>query len=460
MKKKLLLLSLISLLSINSFAFDDGFDTTDSGFDSAFSESADFSDNSFSTEDANKLDFEFNGELNLINRVITGDIKDIKDNELTIDDYQKFKTELKVSKANSELKANFLYDSRDEKVKIDEATFRLFYDKYDVLVGKTKLVWGKGDKVHVIDNFNAEDMSDIINPDYLDRKMPENLVQLNYYVGNGNLEFVYAPKTTTTKLADNDLWKTSTQKYLESTLEEIATKELSLYSKVNDLESKIYGDNKSDNGQYGVRYTNSKNGYDYGVSFYHGVEKTVSFYKDGEEIETSGLSTLLSYPNNIISSYLDSIEIKYKKYDIIGTEFSAVLFGINSRAELAYYNIEDSNNQVKSVVGGDKDLPLHNINVNLQVKTEYTQNLDDDNFVNTVVAKISDKFKNERILPEIQVVYNVEDKDYMLNNQVEFKVKDDTSFKVMYKIFEGDTGTTFGDFDSNDYLAANFVYRF
>ncbi|MDN5303687.1 MAG: hypothetical protein PWP46_566 [Fusobacteriaceae bacterium] len=48
----------------------------------------------------------------------------------------------------------------------------------------------------------------------------------------------------------------------------------------------------------------------------------------------------------------------------------------------------------------------------------------------------------------------------MLNNQVEFKVKDDTSFKVMYKIFEGDTGTTFGDFDSNDYLAANFVYRF
>ncbi|MBZ4683672.1 MAG: hypothetical protein JG768_1097 [Fusobacteriales bacterium] len=31
MKKKLLLLSLISLLSINSFAFDDGFDTTDSG---------------------------------------------------------------------------------------------------------------------------------------------------------------------------------------------------------------------------------------------------------------------------------------------------------------------------------------------------------------------------------------------------------------------------------------------
>jgi hypothetical protein len=442
MKKKLLLLSLISLLSINSFAFDDGFDTTDSGFDSAFSESADFSDNSFSTEDANKLDFEFNGELNLINRVITGDIKDIKDNELTIDDYQKFKTELKVSKANSELKANFLYDSRDEKVKIDEATFRLFYDKYDVLVGKTKLVWGKGDKVHVIDNFNAEDMSDIINPDYLDRKMPENLVQLNYYVGNGNLEFVYAPKTTTTKLADNDLWKTSTQKYLESTLETTAKKLITLdtnvvdvYSMIDEIEAQLYGDNKIDNGQYGIRYTNSKNGYDYGVSFYHGVEKT---------------------PTIDMTTY----SVSYKKYDIIGTEFSAVLFGINSRAELAYYNIEDSNNQVKSVVGGDKDLPLHNINVNLQVKTEYTQNLDDDNFVNTVVAKISDKFKNERILPEIQVVYNVEDKDYMLNNQVEFKVKDDTSFKVMYKIFEGDTGTTFGDFDSNDYLAANFVYRF
>ncbi|MDN5303688.1 MAG: hypothetical protein PWP46_567 [Fusobacteriaceae bacterium] len=97
-------------------------------------------------------------------------------------------------------------------------------------------------------------MSDIINPDYLDRKMPENLVQLNYYVGNGNLEFVYAPKTTTTKLADNDLWKTSTQKYLESTLETTAKKLITLgtnvvdvYSMIDEIEAQLYGDNKIDN---------------------------------------------------------------------------------------------------------------------------------------------------------------------------------------------------------------------
>ncbi|OQY07415.1 MAG: hypothetical protein B6I28_05625 [Fusobacteriia bacterium 4572_132] len=213
---------------------------------------------------------------------------------------------------------------------------------------------------------------------------------------------------------------------------------------------------KIKNGQIGARYTNSKAGYDYGISYYKGALRTPS---------------------------LDSstLELNYDDVNIFGSELSTVLFGINSRAELAYYMTEDTdgkdatvhNNKIAWVIGGDRDLPIHNVNVNIQNKGEYILNNDEINgtddveynsdekyTTNTIITKISDKFKNERILPELQFVYNIEDGDYMLNNQIEIKLKDDTSMTVMYKMFEGDSDTIFGEFDKNDFAEVKFEYEF
>ena len=52
---------------------------------------------------------------------------------------------------------------------IDELVLRgRFGDYFTLEAGKMKLVWGKGDKLHVLDNFNADDYTDFIIPDYLD----------------------------------------------------------------------------------------------------------------------------------------------------------------------------------------------------------------------------------------------------------------------------------------------------
>lgn len=416
------------------------------GNDEADTEMAGFgeseSSDGFGGEMAKSL--EFSGKLKSESRLFFDDDVDKANSVPSLD------LDLKYKKANSELNASLNFSEENKSGELKEGSIKLFYDNFDISVGKIKVVWGKGDKVHVIDNFNGEDLSDFVNQDYLDRKIAENMIKVNYYIGSGTLELVYTPEFNGNGMPTDDLWKMGVQKSLET----FYISKLGITGAL--IKSQEEKATKIKNGQIGARYTNSKAGYDYGISYYKGALRTPS---------------------------LDSstLELNYDDVNIFGSELSTVLFGINSRAELAYYMTEDTdgkdatvhNNKIAWVIGGDRDLPIHNVNVNIQNKGEYILNNDEINgtddveynsdekyTTNTIITKISDKFKNERILPELQFVYNIEDGDYMLNNQIEIKLKDDTSMTVMYKMFEGDSDTIFGEFDKNDFAEVKFEYEF
>ena len=55
---------------------------------------------------------------------------------------------------------------------IDELVLRGRLGDYLTLeAGNMKVVWGKGDKLHVLDNFNADNYTNFIIPDYIDRRV-------------------------------------------------------------------------------------------------------------------------------------------------------------------------------------------------------------------------------------------------------------------------------------------------
>ena len=92
---------------------------------------------------------------------------------------------------------------------IDELVLRGRFGDYLTLeAGKMKLVWGKGDKLHVLDNFNADDYTDFIIPDYIDRRistpMVRGLVSLPF--ANLNIEGVYTPFLPVDRFATSGRW--------------------------------------------------------------------------------------------------------------------------------------------------------------------------------------------------------------------------------------------------------------
>ncbi|MGM0509179.1 MAG: hypothetical protein ACQERZ_08495, partial [Fusobacteriota bacterium] len=183
--------------------------------DSAFGDSSESGESAFGSEDDSfgggfgddfSESLEINGEFRTESRAfLNSDInKTVSSPNLDLD--------LKYLKANSEMDVKLNFNQENKTGYIEEGYLKLFYDKFDISAGKMKVVWGKGDKVHVIDNLNPEDYTDFINEDYLDRKVAENMVKLDYYLGTGKVEMVYTPEFNGNTTPTEDMWKTDEQK--------------------------------------------------------------------------------------------------------------------------------------------------------------------------------------------------------------------------------------------------------
>ena len=123
------------------------------------------------------------------------------------------KLELSYSGNNSDMTFSLNMDA--EKIKnnpediIDELVLRgRLGDYVTVEAGKMKIVWGKGDKLHVLDNFNADNYSDFIIPDYLDRRVSTPMIRgiISLPVANCNIEGVYTPLLPVDRFAVEGRW--------------------------------------------------------------------------------------------------------------------------------------------------------------------------------------------------------------------------------------------------------------
>lgn len=108
---------------------------------------------------------------------------------------------------------------------IDELALRGYFGNFSLEAGKMKLVWGKGDKLHVLDNFNADDYTDFIIPDYIDRRLSTPMVRAAYSFGVANLslEAVYAPFLTVDRFATNGVWVPAAYNKLSGAVKTSAT---------------------------------------------------------------------------------------------------------------------------------------------------------------------------------------------------------------------------------------------
>jgi hypothetical protein len=366
-----------------------------------------------------------------------------------------------------------------DQIEFNEVYYKYYSNKYNILIGKNRLVWGKGDKVHVVDNINGEDLSDFINPDYLDRQIGEEMIKLDRYFrgGKANLEFVYTPDFTPNRTADDPdsplgNWVINPFAAEGLSLDEISN---SLGYDQQELINKVEDSFKEEDNQFGLRFTDSRSGTDYGFSYYKGYLREPSYDKsvfEGQEINDRQNFDLL----------LDSANLHYDEVDVLGFELARVIADINSRFELAYYRTDDTdgndptvrNNKIAWVIGGDKDLEISNLNLNIQFTGEKIldddkidsnsldlQYRDDGEYTNQrAIVTLEDSYQNEKIIPKLSWVYNLRDNDYTLEAEVDYELQEDLNLIFAHKIFEGDADTTFGQFEDNDYSSLALEYSF
>lgn len=474
-----------------------------------------------------------------------------------------------------DLNSSTLKDYPEDVIK--EAYVTGYFGNLKLDVGKMNVVWGKGDKIHVLDNFNADDYTDFIIPDYLDRRIATPMVRASYGFGYSNnvlsnmkFEAVYTPFLPVDRFATSGRWtpaqvtnltnkvtdyatakvasaftnyttasatvgtlsslyasaaaalqaKTTaeatlasmqqsdagyaqaayavvaaTYDYQEAAGAYAAALQSSGYSSVEDAEkalttygteymyalsqasslssdsSILYPDtNTLKYGQAGARFTASLGPVDLGLSYYYGHYKQPSF--NAEKFSTF-LGKYLA--NESVTD--DDKFLSYDQKQTFGLEAATILWHFNLRGEAAYNLTKDvegtdpwvHNNSIQWLGGFDIDLPFWNMNLNVQEYGTYVLNNDkiigstwetsdvDYNINgysnNKLVANITTSFANDKVAPEVTVVYGFENGDLAVLPKLTVKPVSDISLIAsgMY-IWTRDDNSEFAAWNKNNFV--------
>lgn len=392
---------------------------------------------------------------------------------------------------------------------IDELTLEAYLGNFVIQAGKMKVVWGKGDKLHVIDNFNANDYKDFLIPDYIDRRISEPMVRVLYNAPNdagpftsNRFEFVWTPFMTADRYAVSGRWVPTQVKELKNQLTEIATqgvnasaaaskitdtdeatknaaaKEQSVYTKMlsnsSSLADNLYPDlYQLKYMQAGARFTTTTGSWDWGLSYYFGRDKRASF--DYKKMKT------------YVQKYLEGTaeeDDKFIDYDflqVFGIEAAKTFGAYNFRAEAAYNLTKDvsgddpkvHNNSVAWVFGFDRDLPVSELNFNLQTQGKFILSHDEIKNSgdtesgsyktdNKLVLNISDNLAHGKLKPEVSAIYGFEHFDLIIMPKVTWYVSDGLEFSAsgMYMQSFIESRSEFGNWHNNSFVQIAAKYTF
>ncbi len=401
---------------------------------------------------------------------------------------------------------------------IDELTLEAYLGNFVIQAGKMKVVWGKGDKLHVIDNFNANDYKDFLIPDYIDRRISEPMVRVLYNAPNdagpftsNRFEFIWTPFMTADRYAASGRWVPTQVNKLKENLTGIAKE--SIKNTVSEMEKDridiIKGDNTkqaefealnttylsqlsnssslADNlypdlyqlkyMQAGARFTTTTGSWDWGLSYYFGRDKRASF--DYKKKATYVQKYLIKGTAEEDDKFID-----YDFLQVFGIEAAKTFGAYNFRAEAAYNLTQDvagdnpriHNNSVAWVFGFDRDLPISELNFNLQTQGKYIINHDEiDDSKNSIdtekstyetdnklVLNISDNLAHGKLKPEVSAIYGFEHFDLIIMPKVTWYVSDGLEFSAsgMYMQSFIESRSEFGNWHNNSFVQIAAKYTF
>jgi len=385
-----------------------------------------------------------------------------------------------IDKEKLAMKGDFRIQHNDDvNLSLKELYVSAYLGRFQIHAGNQVIVWGKGDELHIVDLINADDYRDFFFPDYLRRRRGENMLRINTIVGpykwNANLELIYTPGFSKMTFPASGPWQPQVYQALNTILDAcpgILMSEESYY-KLHD-------------GQFAARWTQTVGRFDLGLSWYRGKLRipSVQFIPD--------LSNSL-YPAG-------TIKLQNNPVTVIGLEGGTALGKVNLRGEAARYITSDTkgnkpgiqNSKWSILLGGDMNLPLHNLNLNIQYQKDFVPDekmnpmmpcfediaqglanqlglepaLFEGGILNNyydyhlVTARLADSFFREQFKPEIQCVYNVDAKDYMITLKLNQKLTEGLYAIGIYRLFEGEPGTLFGQYNNNDFVSLRMEYVF
>ncbi|NOX18549.1 MAG: hypothetical protein GXO87_09760 [Chlorobi bacterium] len=354
---------------------------------------------------------------------------------------------------NSAFKVNPLiyHDYADSLTfEMREAYIDLYFDNFDLRVGKQQIVWGKADGVFITDIVSPKNLYEFLLPEFDEIRLGVIGAKFDYYVGDNTFELVWLPVFTPTKYAaPNSVWAIRPDFQVPPTFD---------YSK-QEVKSSL------ENSEIFLKYSALTEYVDFEIMGGYMWDDDPTMYSSFKPDGSGGMNLTITPEHNRLS--------------LAGGSFSATLGPFVFRGEAAYYFGKYFNTLTpqidKGVVQKDyihymlgTDFTLFDINFSMQFIQKAIMDYEDVikptpffkgeyNNMATFLARYSTL--NETLDFEFFMYYDFEYDAALMRPRVLYDFSDSINLQFGANVFTGTEGQ-FGQFNKNDMLYGKIIYSF
>lgn len=92
-------------------------------------------------------------------------------------------------------------------LRLRELYLDLYFNNFDLRIGKQQIVWGKADGAFITDLVSPLNLTEFLLPDFDEIRIGVNAVKFDYYLGNNTFEIIWLPNfTPAEKPGDGSIW--------------------------------------------------------------------------------------------------------------------------------------------------------------------------------------------------------------------------------------------------------------
>jgi hypothetical protein len=309
----------------------------------------------------------------------------------------------------------------------------IYFDNFDLRIGKQQIIWGKADGVFITDIISPRDLSEFILPDFEEIRIGINALKFDYYLGNSTFEVVWIPIFQATITPDeNSIWAPEMQEFPVPT---------AYYSQNYDDGKKL------SESEFALKYSYLGSAIDF--------ELMAAYMWD----DNPAMHIFLQPDMTLL------IKPEYHRLPLAGASFSKALGGAVVRGEGAYYfekrfssedylvNCIKEKDYLHYLVGYDHN--WFGVNVSFQFIQEYIMDYEDDirndEFSSTMTFLFTEDLLRETLRLEFFTYYGINNEDALLRPKIAYDFADGFEVQLGANIFVGEEGN-FGQYDENDMI--------
>lgn len=351
------------------------------------------------------------------------------------------------------LKANpmlYHYNTDSLDLRLRELYVDLYFNNFDLRIGKQQVVWGKADGVFITDIVSPLNLTEFLLPDFDEIRTGVIATKFDYYLGNNTFEIIWMPIITPTETpSSSSMWFVTPDFPAAPTFD---------YSK-EEINPSL------ENSEIFVKYS--------------ALTSNVDF-------EIMGAYTWDDYPTMHVEKQLDmssgnpvltglNITPEHHRLSVGGGSFSTEIKGFVIRGEAAYYmgkyfQTEDPL-QKDAVIQKDYlhyllgvDFIVGGVNFSTQFIQQsiidYDKNIVNEETENTMTFLARYDLFRELLHLELFSYIGLTNNDALIRPKITYNFDDSFSILLGSNIFVGDSDGRFGQYKDNSMGYLKFKYNF